>query len=156
MIAPGDEPSSASALLAAARAARAQERSVSISVRVGAGASAGTIAALAPALTSDSHSSRSAVRSPSVEPSETISTSSGPLAHPAGRISGDGAAHALRAGGLEARRAQQRHRPHRRGSTHVEAGTVALLDRLHRRILATPRERPDDREAGGYAGDLRG
>ena len=34
-------------------------------------------------------------------------------------------------------------------SLDVEAGAVALLDRPHRRRLPPPRQRPDDREAGG-------
>ena len=56
-------------------------------------------------------------RSPAVEPSETISTST---VRSIG-ISGHGAARALRARRLEARGAHQCHGSHRRGATHVEA-----------------------------------
>ena len=54
----------------------------------------------------------------------------------------------------EARGAHQLDRLQRRGALDVEAGAVALLDRRHRRRLAPPRERPDDREAGGDRRDL--
>ena len=43
----------------------------------------------------------------------------------------------------------------RRRLVDVEAGAVALLDRRHRGLLAPPRERPDDREAGRDPADLR-
>ena len=43
----------------------------------------------------------------------------------------------------------------RRRAVDVEAEAVALLDRGDRRVLAPPRERPDDREARRHGGDLR-
>src|SRR3984957_11168935 len=140
----GPSPNRASAVAAATRAARAQARSVSISVRVGAGGLAVASTTLAPARCSESCNCRSATRSPSVEPSETIST----WGRGAGGISADGVADALRPSGLEPGGAHQLHRSHGRGAAHVEARAVALLDRLHRSVLPAPGERPDDREAG--------
>src|SRR5258708_18647881 len=124
-----------SASAAAARAARAQERSVSISVRTARGAAADAIATEAPARRREAASSSSALRSPVVEPSETISTSRAP-AGAGGLISGHGPVDAFHAAGFEAGGPQQRDRLKGRCAAHVESGPVALLDRRHRAVLA--------------------
>src|SRR3984893_4422112 len=161
-----------SAAEAARRAASAQRKSVSIRVRTSVGALARASSTLAPARSSDPRSSSSAARSPLVEPSETIRTS---INVPASHVSPDrgacllgarrqadrprsrrGAADALWPQRLETRRAIQLHGPQRRGATHVEERAVALLDSGDGGVLATPSERPDNAEAGGDAGDLRG
>src|SRR6202000_1811124 len=104
----------------------------------------------APARRSESCSSSSALRKPSVEPSETSST---PVAC-ARRISGHNAVRAFRTQLLESRGPLERHRPYRRGTAHVEEGPIALLDRCDRRILTAPRECPDDRKASRDPRDL--
>src|SRR3954452_10903503 len=149
-------PPSRSAASVAARAARAHDRSVSAIVRTGAGRSATATSTRAPARRSEAASSASASRRPAVEPSETISTSSPPPAAPAPLISGHGPVDVLDTARLEAGRAQQRHRPQRRGPLDVEARAVASLDRADGGILPPPGERPDDREARRDTRDLRG
>src|SRR5438128_1213748 len=109
--------------------------------RADAGASA-----IAPSL----HGSSSGARPRRRRSSETVSTS----AAGAASRSADSAVHPLGAKRLEARRALQSDRLDGRGAQHVEAGSVALLDRRHGRLLAPPRKRPDDREAGRDTGDL--
>src|SRR5258708_20980683 len=99
-----------SASAAAARAARAQERSVSISVRTARGAAADAIATEAPARRREAASSSSALRSPVVEPSETISTSMAP-AEAGGLISGPAPVYAFHPAAFEARGP---HHPQRR------------------------------------------
>src|ERR1700730_16657372 len=143
-------PSRRKPAAAAVRAALAHPRSVSISVGFDGGAGGRASSTLAPARSSEARSSSSARRSRAVEPRETISTSRAC----AKCTSADGAVGVLGAQRLEAWRALQRDRAYRGGAQHVEACSVALLDRLYGGVLATPGERPDDRETGGDAWHL--
>ena len=78
-------------------------------------------------------------------------------------VDGGGGAHCLgrrraveaRDLAAEARGAHELDRAQRRGALDEEGDAVALLDGQDGRVLAAPRERPDDREPGRDPGDLR-
>ena len=117
------------------RAARAQASSSSAYVRHSRGRSAARHDHLRPRAP---QRRRPAPRPPAAAPRSRPAT-------PAGRRRAPHGWRQERA--AEARRAHELHRPQRRRLLDVEAHGVALLDRGHRRLLAPPRQRPDDREA---------
>ena len=138
---------------AAARAARAQSRSVSTSVRTGRGGAPRRAHARA----RPPQRRAPAPRRPCAGRSWSRARRS---ARPGRRSRGRAiqVTAPLTCSGrsaLKPGRALERHRAQRRGRSDVEAHAVALLDRRHGRVLAAPRERPDDREAGGDPRDLR-
>src|SRR5215213_10740888 len=141
-----------------------------MNVRTSRTRAAAATATLAPARSIAPVSAGTAPRQPAVVGSATTSTSTGPLTGGgAPMLRGGDGSHAsarrrrrsrlrlfeLPRARLEAGRAQQLDRLQRRGALDVVAHAVALLDRSHGRVLATPGQRPDDREAGRDRGDLR-